>query len=62
MFTIKLLARESAILRCNIMQLLSYPRQSLANLSTIDRRNPGRLFDEAIQDFGEVQFVFAPMS
>lgn len=33
------------------MQLLSYPRQPLENLSLLDRRNPVRLFEEAMQDF-----------
>ncbi len=33
------------------MQLLSYPRQPLENLSLLDRRNPVRLFEEATQDF-----------
>ncbi len=37
------------------MQLLSYPRQPLANLSLIDRRNPVRLFEEAMQDFAAFQ-------
>ena len=37
------------------MQLLSSPRQPLANLSLEDRRNPVRLFDEAIQDFAAFQ-------
>lgn len=37
------------------MQLLSYPRQPLANLSLLDRRNPMRLFEEAMQDFAAFQ-------
>ncbi len=37
------------------MQLLSYPRQPLANLSLLDRRNPVRLFEEAMQDFAAFQ-------
>ena len=37
------------------MQLLSYPRQPLANLSLVDRRNPVRLFEEVMQDFAAFQ-------
>ena len=37
------------------MQVLSYPRQPLVNLSLLDRRNPIRLFEEAIQDFAAFQ-------
>ena len=37
------------------MQVLSYPRQSLANLSLVDRRNPVRLFEEVMQDFAAFQ-------
>ncbi len=37
------------------MQLLSYPREPLANLSLDERRNPVRLFEEAIQDFAAFQ-------
>jgi UDP-2,3-diacylglucosamine pyrophosphatase LpxH len=37
------------------MQLLSYPRRALAKLSLKDRRNPVRLFEEAIQDFAAFQ-------
>ncbi len=37
------------------MSLLSYPRQPLKNLSIEDRRNPIRLFEEAIQDFAVFQ-------
>ena len=37
------------------MQLLSYSRQPLANLSLLDRRNPVRLFEEAMQDFAAFQ-------
>ena len=37
------------------MHLLSYPREALANLSLEDRRNPVRLFEEAIQDFAAFQ-------
>jgi UDP-2,3-diacylglucosamine pyrophosphatase LpxH len=37
------------------MQLLSYPRQPLENISLLDRRNPVRLFEEAIQDFSAFQ-------
>ncbi len=33
------------------MQLLSYSRQPLENLSLLDRRNPVRLFEEAMHDF-----------
>ncbi|GAC1680894.1 MAG: hypothetical protein PVS3B3_00170 [Ktedonobacteraceae bacterium] len=33
------------------MHMLSYPRQSLANLSLVDRRNPVQLFEEVMQDF-----------
>ena len=39
----------------NTMQILSYPRQSLANLSLIDRRNPVRLFEDIMQDFAAFQ-------
>ena len=37
------------------MRLLSYPRRALAKLSLKDRRNPVRLFEEAIQDFAAFQ-------
>ncbi len=37
------------------MQLLSYPRRALAKLSLKERRNPVRLFEEAIQDFAAFQ-------
>ncbi len=37
------------------MQLLSYPRQPLENLSLVDRRNPVRLFEEVMQDFAAFQ-------
>jgi len=37
------------------MRLLSYPRQPLENLSLLDRRNPVRLFEEAMQDFSAFQ-------
>ena len=37
------------------MPLLSYPRRALAKLSLKDRRNPVRLFEEAIQDFAAFQ-------
>ncbi|GAC1388499.1 MAG: hypothetical protein NVS4B12_26020 [Ktedonobacteraceae bacterium] len=37
------------------MQLLSYSRQPLANLSLLDRRNPVRLFEEATKDFAAFQ-------
>ncbi len=37
------------------MQLLSYPRVPLKNLSLTDRRNPVRLFEEAIKDFAAFQ-------
>ncbi len=36
-------------------QLLSYLRQPLENISLLDRRNPVRLFEEAIQDFSAFQ-------
>ena len=39
----------------NTMQLLSYPRQPLENISLLDRRNPVRLFEEALQDFSAFQ-------
>ncbi len=39
----------------NTMHLLSYPRQPLANISLLDRRNPALLFEEAMQDFAAFQ-------
>ena len=37
------------------MKLLSYSRSALENLSLLDRRNPVRLFEEAMQDFAAFQ-------
>jgi len=37
------------------MKVLSYPRQPLANLSLVDRRNLVRLFEEVMQDFAAFQ-------